>query len=537
MRALAPIVCPPLRLARWLALLWLLTAMSWGQGEWIWDETAVLIAGDSTTRPFGHCVALSGDTALIGAPGTGNGHGSVHVSVRTDSGWTRQAVLGPSNASQKGFGTAVAIDGDRALIAAEPPDGLPHAVFVFTRSGTTWSEEAQLVSPYPWGWQGVAISISGDTALVGSSQSSPGGVTFAGSAFVYVEGDGTWPLQAELVASDGEMDDYLGQAVSLSGDTALVGAWADDDLGDDAGSTYVFERTGTVWQEQAKLRAIDGAAHDGFGFSVALCGEVALVGAPGRGTTPLDAGAGYVFRRTGSSWIQSAILEPSVPSDGLYAGYSVDLSADLAVLSAPRWDLPGATDVGAALVFQWDGVTWHSEAELTPSRAPADFGYNPVCLDGGSILVGLPGDVVPTIHQGSVTVFERSAVASATFRNDTGGTNPTGYWASAPILGQNWTATVDNSGTGHIIAAILGFAHPLELYLPVVGEYRLIDPLSPGGELLGFSLEYGHSLVTFTTPVPAAPSLAGFTLSTQGASLAGVDNTTLHNAYDLSVGQ
>ncbi len=125
----------------------------------------------------------------------------------------------------------------------------------------------------------------------------------------------------------------------------------------------------------------------------------------------------------------------------------------------------------------------------------------------------------------------------AFFRNDAGGTNHPGYFATAPVPGAVWVATVDNTGTGNFLAGVMGYADPLELYLPAADGFLLIDPLSPGGELFQLPPAYGYGLVTFTVPIPTETSLAGFTLSAQGAGIGGGEGTTLHNAYDLFIGE
>ena len=132
--------------------------------------------------------------------------------------------------------------------------------------------------------------------------------------------------------------------------------------------------------------------------------------------------------------------------------------------------------------------------------------------------------------------FANDATASAVFRNDVAGTNATGYVASAPLLGRDWMATVNNAGTGNFLAGVLGFAEPLELFLPTTGDYLLVDPLSPGGELLHLPPAYGYGQVTFVVAIPNDPALMGTRLSTQAAGFGGGTGTTLHNAYDLFVG-
>ena len=158
---------------------------------------------------------------------------------------------------------------------------------------------------------------------------------------------------SKLVASDAARFDEFGWSVALSGDYALVGAPDDDIAGHDGGSAYVFVRSGTSWSQQAKLVASDGGSSDNFGFSVALSGDYALVGAPNT-RSPRPA---YVFLRNGTSWSQQAKL---VASDGaIYDrfGYSVALSGDYALVGA-RYDGGDTnTNSGSAYVFFRDGTS------------------------------------------------------------------------------------------------------------------------------------------------------------------------------------
>ncbi len=143
---------------------------------------------------------------------------------------------------------------------------------------------------------GRSVSLSGDRALVGAHGDDDQG-DFSGSAYVFErQGDGSWLEVAKLTASDGAAGDVFGNAVSLSDDRALVGAFEDDDIGDRSGSSYVFERQGDgSWLEVDKLIASDGAADDVFGISVSLSDDRALVGAIGDDDVGDDSGSAYVY--------------------------------------------------------------------------------------------------------------------------------------------------------------------------------------------------------------------------------------------------
>ena len=156
--------------------------------------------------------------------------------------------------------------------------------------------------------------------------------------------------QAKLTDSDSASFDQFGRSVAIDADTALVGAPFEDDEGVDAGAAYVFTRSGSSWNQQAKLTAGDAAARDQFGESVAVDGDTALVGAPLEDGEDLNAGAAYVFIRSGSSWIQQAKLTDRDGFAGDLFGRSVAIDGDTALVGAPNDDDNG-TNAGAAYVF------------------------------------------------------------------------------------------------------------------------------------------------------------------------------------------
>jgi hypothetical protein len=130
-----------------------------------------------------------------------------------------------------------------------------------------------------------------------------------GSAYVFTRSGNTWTQEAKLTAGDGAAADQFGYSVALDGDTALIGAYADNvGANRDQGSAYVFTRSGTAWTQQVKLTAGDGAAGDFFGNSVALDVDTAMVGATYDKVGANDQGSAYVFTRSGTMWMQQAKL-------------------------------------------------------------------------------------------------------------------------------------------------------------------------------------------------------------------------------------
>ena len=172
---------------------------------------------------------------------------------------------------------------------------------------------------------GYAVSVSGDTAIIGAYQDNDVGDD-SGSAYVYVRSGSTWTQQAKLTASDGADDDEFGFSVSIDGDTAVIGAYRDDDAGSSSGSAYVFVRSGSSWTEQQKLVAADGASNDEFGYAVSVSDDTAVIGAHRDDDVGSSSGSIYIYVRSGSSWTLQQKLTASDGDSSDEFGYAVSVS-------------------------------------------------------------------------------------------------------------------------------------------------------------------------------------------------------------------
>ena len=214
------------------------------------------------------------------------------------------------------------------------------------------------------------MALSGDTALVGAPYKTVAGRYQAGAAYVFTRTGTIWSQQAELTASDGAAGDGFGTSVALSGDTALVGAPGKTVGGQiAAGAAYVFSGTGTSWSQQAELSDPDAAVEDEFGTSVALSGDTALVGAPQKTVAArYHAGAAYVFTRSGTSWSQQAELTASDAAARDEFGCSVALSGDTALVGAPCKTVGATNERRGRLCLHRSGTSWSQQAELSDLR-------------------------------------------------------------------------------------------------------------------------------------------------------------------------
>jgi len=229
------------------------------------------------------------------------------------------------------------------------------SAYVFARSNGVWTEQAKLTASDAGTHDGFgySVALSDGTAAIGAVYDDHAGAEDAGSAYVFVYSNGAWMQQAKLIASDAAAGDYFGWSVVLDGGTAVIGAiWDDHAGGTDAGSAYAFVRSGAAWAEQAKLAPSSAAAGDCFGFSVALDGDTALIGARDddhAGGT--NAGSASVYARSGDVWARQVTLIASDAAAEDRFGLSVALDVDTAIIGAAGHDHAGGTDAGSAYVF------------------------------------------------------------------------------------------------------------------------------------------------------------------------------------------
>lgn len=350
-------------------------------------QQAELTASDSAKHDdFGTSVAISGSVAVVGAVHKNESAGAAYIFARSGTTWSQQAELTASDTGY--FGNSVAISGSTVVVGA-PATNLTGAVYIFVGSGSTWTEQATLTASDPANnYFGVAVAISGSTVLVGADTESgtrcpPGCI---GAAYVFVRSGTIWKQQAKLTASDGASGDLFGNSVSISGSTAVVGAEHKNSPTGAAGAAYVFHRVGATWSQEAELTQIDPPTGSGvFGYSVAVLGSTAVVSAAHAGSGP---GAAYVYVGNGGTWTLQAEL---TASDGLgddQFGVSVDISGSTVVVGAMLEN----SYKGAAYVFVRTGTSWRQELKLTAADgSPGNYFGTSVAIYGSTVVVGAYG--------------------------------------------------------------------------------------------------------------------------------------------------
>jgi FG-GAP repeat len=374
------------------------------------QQGSKLTASPEVGAAFGFSVALSadGNTALIGDRSDNTNVGAAWVFTRSGSTWTQQGSKltgsGESGVSEFGFSVALSADGNTALIGGERDNSLTGAAWVFTRSGSTWTQQGSKLTGSGesgtegvFGWS-VALSADGNTALIGG----PGDNPRFGAAWVFTRSGETWTQQGSKLTGGGvglsESEFGFSVALSADGNTALIGGRNTISEGRTIGSAWVFTRSGSTWTQQGEaftgsgsLKEIEG--HE-FGFSVALSadGNTALIGGPrDKSGENVGVGAAWVFTRSGSTWTQQG---PKLTGSGEigngFFGSSVALSGDgnTALIGGPI----DKSDVGAAWVFTRSGSTWTQQgSKLTGSGESgfAEFGYSvALSSDGNTALIG-----------------------------------------------------------------------------------------------------------------------------------------------------
>ncbi len=332
--------------------------------------------------------------------------------------------IAPDAVAGAWFGYRVALSGDTAVIGAQfddscsvIPDCSSGSAYVFAKIDGIWMLQAKLTEPepVPGHYFGRSVAIEGDVMVVGAYLANAPGVTRAGAAYVFVRTEGIWALQTKLVASDAVPEAWLGLAVAINGDTVVIGAANDGTQFPNprSGSAYVFVRTGNTWTQQAKLRAADAASGDWFGRAVEISGETIAVGAYRDDFSGLtDAGSVCIFVRSGTTWTQQAKLTASDAQSNSQLGWNLALEGDTLVVGAPQQATPIGTYAGQVYMFSRQGTTWSERSKFrAPNDVPTYYFGESMALSGNTLLVGTLYDPTGPAGIGSVYSYSRSGDA------------------------------------------------------------------------------------------------------------------------------
>jgi hypothetical protein len=429
-------------------------------------QTAKLTASDGAASDhFGVSVSIDGNTVVVGAynakVGANSAQGAAYVFTKPSSGWanmTQTAKLTASNgAASDNFGNSVSISGNTVVVGAwnagVGANTIQGVAYVFTKPSSGWAKMTQTAKLTASGGAandnfGNSVSISGNTVVVGAPGAKVGTNSGQGAAYVFTEPGSVWANMtqtAKLTASNGAAGDYFGGAVSISGNTVVVGApWAKVGANSDQGAAYVFTEPGSAWAsmtQTAKLTASDGAAGDNFGDSVSISGNTVVVGALGAKVGANGGeGAAYMFTEPGSAWANMTQTTKVTASDGAagdYFGHSVSISGNTVAVGAFQAMVGAKGGQGAAYVFAIPAVvntgptissvvvvpaqglmTWNAQdsdsvasSSLTVDGTAAKI-YGPYTAASGVNYSGVFGTLSAGIHNYTITATDRSGNVS-----------------------------------------------------------------------------------------------------------------------------
>ena len=277
-----------------------------------WNQEAKLLPSDGVTYDyFGSSVSVSGDYVVIGTPfddDNGESSGSAYIFKRDGTNWNREAKLSASDgATDDEFGFTVAVSGDYVVAGAPLDGGTVGSAYIYKREGTSWPQQAKLEASDAVTdiYFGNSVSVSGDYAIIGAYQGN-GNVDNSGAAYIFKREDTNWLQQSKIFTADGAFDDYFGFSVSIYGDYAIVGAKNDYNDGTKTGSAYIFKLEESDWIEQEKLLPAGVGYLDAFGNAVSIFGNDAIVGARGDDDYGMNSGAAYMYELQNSSRIDNS---------------------------------------------------------------------------------------------------------------------------------------------------------------------------------------------------------------------------------------
>jgi len=431
-------------------------------GSWT-QQGAKLVATDNTgVAGQGESVFLSadGNTAILGGPGDNSGVGAAWVYTRSGGTWTQQGakLVGTGNAggAGQGFSASLSADGNTAIVGGFADNSQQGAAWVYTRSGGTWTQQgAKLVGTGNIGaaWQGYSVSLSadGNTAIVGGYNDH----SENGAAWVYTRSGSTWTQQGAKLVGTHNLHAEQGWSVSLSadGNTAIIGGWLDNSAN---GAAWVYTRSGSTWTQQGEKlvgTGNTGAAEQGWSVSLSADGNTAIVGGVNDNT---GQGAAWVYTRSGGAWTQQgAKLVGTGNAGAAQQGYSVSLSADGNTAIAGGWG--DNSNQGAAWVYTRSSGAWTQQgAKLvgTGNTGTAEQGWSvSLSADGSTAMAGGPGDSSP----GAVWAFIPLAAPA------TQATNVTFTTTTTTTTTANWTNGGGTARAVFMLAGSSGSPAPVDL--------------------------------------------------------------------------
>jgi cysteine-rich repeat protein len=364
------------------------------QNDGSWSALQKLVASDGhLSASFGHSLSIQGDTVVVGAEGTKHDEvasGAAYVFVRSAGTWTEIQKLVASDASVSDrFGTSVLVHGDTIVVGAEAETSGAGSAYIFKKdSEGVWIETQKIMASDagPPDFFGHSLAMNDNTLVVGAVSDDDKG-TSSGSASIFTLSAGVWVESQKITASDGSANDRFGDSVTIGENTIVVGAHANADGGANTGAAYVYMNQGGAWNETQKLLADNATGGDWFGFSVHLDGEMLAIGAPYDDVDGVGANAGstYLYTRTGTAWNEYRNFDASDSTGGDLFSYSLTLQNGTISLGARLDDDNGSGSGSVYIKVITPDCSSPILCNCETGFTGADCG-TPICGDG--LLVG-----------------------------------------------------------------------------------------------------------------------------------------------------
>lgn len=373
-----------------------------------WQTSQLNTANRFAAEAFGASVAVDNDAVAIVTPGVPRdwrrpGFAQVFRLDRDATALVEEAELisHPWSLLEE-YVDSIAISGDRVIVGARghPSEEISWPIvhsFRAVQDGSTWEEEARIVinEDASGGFFDMSTAVDEDLVVVGTPYSTDNG-TESGAVRIFELT--TLDEEARLLASDAMAFARFGGSVAADGALIAVGAPGHQAIATDAGSAYVFRRNPITenWEQEATLVAPDVGLGDGFGTSIAIDRNLAVVGSPGDDQHGTDTGAAYVFRydENDGQWVYEAKLSTSDSTDEARLGHSVTINGDTVVVGG-SYESARGDSTGPAYVFRFDAqsLAWIELAELEPRDGAMGrkFGWS-VSVSGQTAIVGAPVD-------------------------------------------------------------------------------------------------------------------------------------------------
>jgi hypothetical protein len=308
------------------------------------------------------------------------------------------------------FGRSVDVYGNNAIVGAYGNDDRADnagAAYLLHFDGQIWqpSQKLSAIDGDEYDYFGCSVAIDNNHAVIGAYGDDDHGNN-SGSAYIFAKDDDYWFELAKLKAQDSNSSDYFGCSVDISGNYIIVGAYGAQEKGRQSGAAYIFVRDNNGIYQQQKLVIGDAQPFDYFGYSVSLSGDYAIIGAYGKSYHGNKSGAAYIFKRMGRRWRQFIKLVPYDGAQHDYFGRSVSISGEYAIVGAIGKDDYGK-DAGAAYIYKRFGYSWSRFAKIIPSNLQKDYCFGTsVNISGNYAIIGALGDDMNGRRTGAAYAYQ-----------------------------------------------------------------------------------------------------------------------------------